>query len=69
VQKLCTLLCGKIFMLTKGYKMWWNYFEIAYGKEEWNEAGPVVKRALSAKQIQNPLRLLGNAGQVVTSFK
>jgi hypothetical protein len=30
-------------MLTKGYKMWWNYFEIAYGKEEWNEAGPVVK--------------------------
>jgi hypothetical protein len=52
-------------MLSKGCMMQWNYFEIAYGKGEWDGAGAVVKRALSVEQIQNPLRPLGNVGQVV----
>jgi hypothetical protein len=52
-------------MLTKGCKMRWNYFETAHGKGEWDGAGAVVKRALSAEQIQNPLRPLANAAQVV----
>jgi hypothetical protein len=52
-------------MLTKGCMMRWNYFETTHGKGEWDGAGAVVKRALSVEQIQNPLRPLGNAGQVI----
>jgi hypothetical protein len=52
-------------MLTKGCMMRWNYFETAQGKGEWDGAGVVVKRALSVEQIQNPLRPLENARQVV----
>lgn len=51
--------------LIGGCKMRWNYFESAHGKGEWDGAGAVVKRALAAEQIQNPLRPLQNAAQVV----
>lgn len=52
-------------ILTKGCKMRWSYFESAHGKGEWDGAGAVVKRALTAEQIQNPSRPLQNAEQVV----
>ena len=52
-------------MLTKGCMMRWNYFESAHGKGEWDGAGAIVKRALRPEQIQNPLRQLANASQVV----
>jgi hypothetical protein len=52
-------------LLTGGCKMWWNYFESAHGKGEWDGAGAVVKRALRAEQIQNPLQPLQNVAQVV----
>lgn len=43
----------------------WNFFESAHGKGEWDGAGAVVKRALAAEQIENPLRPLRNAVEVV----
>jgi hypothetical protein len=52
-------------LLTRGYKMQWNYFESVPSKGEWDGAGVVVKRALRAEQIQNPLRPLQNAELVV----
>lgn len=52
-------------LLTGGCMMRWNFFESAHGKGEWDGAGAVVKRALGAEQIQNPLRPLQNAAQVV----
>ena len=51
--------------LTRGCKMNWNFFESAHGKGEWNGAGAVVKRALAVEQIENPLRPLRNAAEVV----
>ena len=51
--------------LTGGCKMNWNFFESAHGKGEWDGAGAVVKRALAAEQIENPLRPLRNAAKVV----
>lgn len=53
-------------ILTKGCKMLWNFFETAHGKGEWDGAGAVVKRALTAEQIMNPARPLQNAAQVVS---
>jgi len=52
-------------MLTGGCMMHWNFFESAHGKGEWDGVGAVVKRALATNQIQNPLRPLQNAIQVV----
>jgi hypothetical protein len=52
-------------LLTGQYKIWWNYFESAHGKGEWDGAGAMVKRALRAEQIQNPLQPLQNAVLVV----
>jgi hypothetical protein len=52
-------------LLSGGCKMQWNYFESVHGKGEWDGAGVVVKKALRAEQIQNPLRPLQNATLVV----
>jgi len=45
--------------------MWWNFFELAHGKREWDGARVVVKKTLTIEQIQNPLCPLQNARQVL----
>jgi hypothetical protein len=37
--------------LISSYKMSWHYFGTGHGKEEWDGASAIVKRALRAKQF------------------